>query len=100
MPRLRSLELMSAVIPRHRIVSRVGRIRSLSANLVSVVGLSDIASVGHRVVFDAIGAQGEVLSVSESEVKVLPDGPLTDLRIGQAVQHLGEIGIYPDDSWR
>lgn len=99
MPRLRSLDLMSAVIPRHKIVSRVGRIRSLSANMVSVVGLSDIASVGHRVIFDAIGVQGEILSVNENEISVLPDGPLTDLRIGQAVQHLGEIGIFPDDSW-
>ena len=59
MPRLRSLELMSAVIPRHKIGSRVGRIRSLSANMVSVSGLSDVASVGHRVVFEALGVQGE-----------------------------------------
>ena len=51
MPRLRSLELMTAVIPRHRVVNRIGRIRSLSANLVSITGLSDIASVGHRVAF-------------------------------------------------
>ena len=99
MPRLRSLELLSAVVPRHRIVNRVGRIRSLSASMVSVIGLSDIASVGHRVVFEAIGVHGEVVSVTENMIHVLPDGPLTDLRIGQAVQHLGEIGIYPDDSW-
>lgn len=99
MPRLRSLELLSAVVPRNRIVNRVGRIRSLSANMVSVIGLSDIASVGHRVIFESIGVCGEVVSVTEKTVGVLPDGPLTDLRIGQAVRHLGEIGIYPDDSW-
>ncbi|MCV6591653.1 MAG: FliI/YscN family ATPase [Silicimonas sp.] len=99
MPSLRSLDLMSSVIPRHNIAARVGRIRSLSANMVAVSGLSDVASVGHRVSFESIGVQGEVLSVSEHDVNVLPDGPLAELRIGQPVRHLGEVGIYPDDSW-
>ena len=99
MPRLRTLELISSVIPRFRIVNRVGRIRSLSANLVSVIGISDAASVGHRVAFPMAGVQGEVVSVSERSVNVLVDGSLGDLKIGQAVQHIGEIGLYPDDSW-
>ena len=99
MPKLRTLELMTAVVPRHQIVKRVGRIRSLSANLVSVSGLSDVASVGHRVAFPAAGVHGEVISIGENNLKVLPDGALSDLRIGQAVQHLGEVSLYPDDSW-
>ena len=99
MPRLRTLELMSALVPRHKIVKRVGRIRSLSANIVSVAGLSDVASVGHRVVFPVAGVHGEVISVGADCLNVLPDGALSDLRIGQAVQHLGEVSLYPDDSW-
>ncbi len=99
MPRLRTLELMSAVVPRHRIVNRVGRIRSLSANLVSVSGLSDVASVGHRVVFSRADVHGEVVAVGEDCLSVLPDGAMSELRIGQAVQHLGEVSLYPDDSW-
>ncbi len=99
MPQLKSLELMSAVVPRHNVVNRIGRIQSVSANLVTITGLSDVASVGHRVVFATAGTYGEVVSVGEKTISVLPDGLLTELKIGQAVQHLGEVSLYPDDSW-
>ena len=99
MPQLKSLELMSAVVPRHNVVNRIGRIRSVSANLVTITGLSDVASVGHRVIFASTGTNGEVVSVSENTIHVLPDGLLTELKIGQAVQHLGEVSLFPDDSW-
>ena len=99
MPQLKSLELMSAVVPRHNVVNRIGRIRAVSANLVTISGLSDVASVGHRVVFSSTGSNGEVVSVGEKAIHVLPDGLLPELKIGQAVQHLGEVRLYPDDSW-
>ena len=99
MPHLKSLDLMTAVVPRHRIVNRIGRIRTLSANLVSVTGLSDVASVGHCVAFTSSEVRGEVVSVDQDQINVLPDGSLGDLKIGQPVQHLGEFSLYPDDSW-
>jgi len=100
MPQMRSLDLMSAVVSRHAIVSRVGRIKALSNNLVSIIGLSDVASVGHRVAFETVPpVHGEIVSVSEKFVSVLVDGSLSGLKIGQAVRHLGETGLCPDDSW-
>ncbi len=99
MPRLKNLELLTAAVSREQVVNRVGRVKSLAANLVSVIGLSDIASVGHRVVFPAAGINGEIVSISEDMISVLPDGPLADLRIGQAVRHVGEICLHPHDSW-
>ncbi len=100
MPQMRSLDLMSAVVKRHSVVVRVGRIRSLSNNLVAVAGLSDVASVGHRVTFETEPPiHGEVIGLSERQVNVLVDGSLAGLKIGQAVRHLGETGLCPDDSW-
>ena len=99
MPRLRSLGLMTAVVPRHSVVRRIGRIQRLTSNLVSVVGLSDTASVGHRVRFADQQVTGEVVTISEDCVNVLVDGSMAGLKIGQPVLHVGEFGLCPDNSW-
>lgn len=97
---MRSLDLLAPVVARNPVVRRVGRIRSLSSTTASVSGLSDIASVGDRVRFEAETAgQGEIVGVSESTVQVLIDGATPGLRIGQAVRHIGESSLCPDDSW-
>lgn len=97
---MRSLELMSAVVARNPVIRRVGRIRTLSSNSVVVSGISDVSSVGHRVSFEGETIdQGEVVGVKEDSVKVLVDGPISGLRIGQPVRHIGDFGLAPDDSW-
>lgn len=97
---MQSLDLLSAVAKRHPPVRRVGRVRSLGTRLVTVAGLSDVASVGHRV---AMGARsdlrGEIVHVDGDLVEVLSDGDLKDLRIGQPVRHLGLVELYPSDTW-
>lgn len=101
MESLQNLDLMSAVIKRHPVVRRVGRITNLSSNSVLASGLSDIASIGDRI---SIGSsddktQGEVVGVSSGETLLLIDGPSSGLRIGQAVRLERTNGICPDDSW-
>ncbi len=101
MAQTRSYELMSAVMSRHPVVRRVGRIRGLKSTVALVSGLSDTASVGDRVSFKTKGGDvhGEVVGVSEDELSVLVDGPLSGLRIGEPVRHDASPGICPDQSW-
>lgn len=101
MEQLRSLDLMSAVVARHPVVRRVGRIKSLASNLVRVSGLSDVASIGDRVCFEGRSERdrGEVVGVSADDLNVLVDGSVAGLRIGQAVRHTQDAGISPDQSW-
>ena len=97
---MQSIDLLTSMIKRNSPVRRVGRIRSLSSNAVEVSGISDVSSVGHRVVFAGTGSpSGEVAHISRDAVRVLVDGDLGSLRIGQPVRHLGEVELFPDESW-
>lgn len=97
---MRDLDLLAAVVSRNPVVRRIGRIRSLSSSSVTVSGLSDVASVGHRVGFeDAAAGQGEVVGVDGDSIRVLIDGTMAGLRIGQPVRHLGDLDLCPADSW-
>ena len=97
---MRSLDLLTADIRRSPVRRRVGRVRSLQSNSVTVSGLSDIASVGDTVDFGGDHCVlGEVVGVSEEDVRVLVDGTVSGLRIGQAVMHSGAFRICPDHSW-
>ena len=97
---MQSLDLLSAVFRRHPVKRRVGRIRTVANASVTVAGLSDVASVGHRV---SIGTSerlfGEVVNVTTDEVLVLLDGDVKDLRIGEPVRHLGHVALYPSETW-
>ena len=101
MQSLKSLDLMSAVVARHPVVRRVGRITSLASNAVIVSGLRDVASVGDRVSFEGRQHEdhGEIVGVAEHDVRVLVDGAMAGLRIGQVVRHKGAARLCPDDSW-
>lgn len=97
---MQSLELLTSVVGRFPPVKRVGRVRKISRDSVSVSGLSDVASVGHLVCFGSPGrAFGEVASIGVDEVQILVEGALRDLRVGQPVSHLGEHLLFPDDTW-
>lgn len=87
-----------AAIPR---VSRIGRIARLDRGLVSVQGLSDIASPGDLV---DLGSgrpppRGEVVSVEAAAVSVMTDAGGDGLRLGEPVVHRGRGEIAPDPSW-
>lgn len=101
MSRTQSLDFLSATLRRMSVCTRVGRVRNLGSRIASVSGLSDVASVGHRIRFVA-GDQavaGEVIQVSESEVTVMLEIPADWLRIDHAALHLGPFRLFPDDSW-
>ncbi|MEO0915796.1 MAG: FliI/YscN family ATPase [Pseudomonadota bacterium] len=95
-----SLDLLSAVVRRHAPVHRVGRVTSISSATIVVEGLSDVASVGHRV---GVGAgndlHGEVVQVGSETITVLCDGDLSGVTIGDAIRHVGETQIYPSEAW-
>ncbi|MEL7203008.1 MAG: FliI/YscN family ATPase [Pseudomonadota bacterium] len=97
---MRSLDLLSAIFRRHSAVRRVGRIQSVESTSVHISGLSDVACVGHRV---ALGSsehvQGEVVKVTAATVQVLLDGETKALRIGEPVRHLGQVKLYPSETW-
>ncbi len=101
MTQTKSYDLVSAVTSRFPVVRRVGRVRSLTSTMALVSGLSDTTSVGDRVSFDQKGetVYGEVVGVREKEISVIVDGPMSDLRIGQAVRYETLSGVCPDDSW-
>lgn len=97
---MRSLNLLTAVAQRVPVSRRIGRVHSISSASIVVTGLSDVASVGHRVSFpDSDGVCGEVVGVSQGSVQVMPDAAPDTVKIGQVVKHLGEFRLYPDESW-
>ncbi|MCR8724372.1 FliI/YscN family ATPase [Frigidibacter sp. ROC022] len=85
-------------IPR---ISRIGRIVRLDRGLVSVNGLSDIASPGDLVELGPRGSAllGEVLGVDAAEIAVMTDVGGDGLTLGQPVVHRGGGEVAPDSSW-
>ena len=95
-----SFDLISAVVRRHPVVRSIGRVESISSILVTVTGLSDVASIGDQVTFGGEeDLHGEIASVSAKTVQVIVDGDPRALRIGQFVRHLGAFTLSPDESW-
>ena len=101
MPRTQSLEFLSAPLRRLSPQRRVGRIRRLDNRVAHVSGLSDVVSIGHRIIFasDGRSATGEVVEVSQADVTVMLEGSSDWLGIGQAALHQGPFRLYPDESW-
>ncbi|MGR3514782.1 MAG: FliI/YscN family ATPase [Paracoccaceae bacterium] len=97
---MQSLDLLSAVVRRHPVVRRIGRVHSIASTHISIVGLSDTASVGDRI---ALGSGeellGDVINVTTEEVQVLADGDPNNLRIGEPARYLGHAKIYPSNAW-
>ncbi|MCY4333511.1 MAG: FliI/YscN family ATPase [Litoreibacter sp.] len=78
-----------------------GRVTGTRSGLIEVSGLSSHARVGDLVSLNIKGKNklGEVLSLSEGVVTVLPSEGLKGVAIGDYVLYLGEGGIRPDTSW-
>lgn len=88
---------LRAEVEATRVVRRVGRVIGVGQGIVRVTGLPD-AALGDRVRFGmALG--GEIVSLGETWLGVLPEGPADGLRIGASVLHLGPATVAPDDGW-
>jgi len=97
---MRSIDMLKSASDRHPIAQKIGRVEQLGGNSVTVFGLSDVASIGHRVDFPSVPmVGGEVVGVEKSRVQVLVDGPTAGLRLNQPVVHLGETVVRPDAAW-
>lgn len=97
---MHSLDLLSAVVRRQQVVRRIGRIKSIGSDCIDVTGLSDAVGLGHRVFLGATDdLRGEIVHVSPDVVRVLADGDISRLAIGQPVRHAGRVELFPDESW-
>ncbi|MEM6386062.1 MAG: FliI/YscN family ATPase [Pseudomonadota bacterium] len=97
---MESLDLITGQFYRHPVVRRIGRIQSVSSTVIIVTGLSDIASIGHRVSLGMAGEiNGEVVQVMPDTISVLAESDLTSLRIGEPVRYLGRLEVFPCAEW-
>lgn len=94
---LKTLDLLTATLKRQSIVCRTGRVTGVEKGVVKAKHLSDVAKIGHRVSFGT--STGEVVGISNEEIAVFPEGGTSDILLDQKIQLLGDIGIYPDESW-
>jgi flagellum-specific ATP synthase len=101
MSRTRSLDYLSTPLRRARSSARVGRVRELGARTAIVTGLSDVASLGHRLRFAAGGnvVHGEVVGLTPTDTVVMMEHSADWLRIDHPAVHLGPFRLYPDESW-
>lgn len=82
-------------------IYRVGHVVGIGRGTLSVAGLSDVATLGDRVVILAAPGPvgGEILNLARDCVTVLCDGAIDGLAIGDAVELLGRAELAPDDHW-
>lgn len=81
-------------------VRRVGRVDELRRGAILVVGLSDRARLGDRVIIRSrppVG--GEIVGIGKTHATVVPDGPASEVLLGDTVDLDGAATIAPDDSW-
>lgn len=97
-----NFKTLAAGIRKTRLTRSIGRISSISSGTISVIGISNYASVGDDVLIEAPnGAKlnGEVLNLTKDRVCVLVDGPSEGLVLGSRVTLLGQKSISPANSW-
>ncbi len=88
-----------STIATHR---RAGRVVSIGQGTIEVAGLGPETALGDRVriaLADGSRLEGEVLALSSARISVLPDAAADGVSLGARVDHLGQAGIAPDDSW-
>ena len=83
-------------------VHRAGRVVSLGRGTVEVAGFGSHAALGDRVrIIGQKGPslEGEIVTLTAGRVTVLPDSAADGIGLGSLVEHVGQAGIAPDDSW-
>lgn len=80
----------------------VGRVAAIAGPLISISGLADTAAIGDAVEIlkqDGSSLRGEILSMDETNVEVLPDNNTIGVRPNDRVILHGPIRIAPDATW-
>lgn len=98
-PSLDQVTVELKAIPR---VRPVGRIKAITAGVVTVSGLGAHAALGDRVRFLQGGDEsviGEVVGVEDGDLRVLSGTQIEGLSANDRVVLLGSDRIAPDDSW-
>ncbi len=85
-----------------RPVRHSGRVEAMQATTLTVLGLSQRARLGDRVVvLDQQGNRigGEIIALTSAGAEILPEDTTEGLAIGDRVEHVGRNMIAPDDRW-
>jgi flagellum-specific ATP synthase len=78
----------------------IGRITAIEAARIAVEGLPRSARLGDRVrVVGTDPVEGEIIALRGTEATILPDGPVSQARIRDAVELLGPDRFAPSDDW-
>jgi len=96
------IECLTAEIADLRPIYNVGRVVRVDSGTLTVLGLSDTASLGDQVIIsrrDNKPMGGEVLQLSRYKIVILPDQSAEGVVIGDKVKLLGPAEIAPDQSW-
>lgn len=94
------LEQIAAAVRRDRVSRRVGRITGIEAGLLQVANLADHAATGDQVRIGPDGLlRGEVLTMTDRHVAILPESGAEGLRLGHRVVLDGAAHLAPDDGW-
>lgn len=98
-PELRALQAgIERVCPDHA----VGRVAAITGALVSISGLAETAAIGDAVEIlkkDGSSLRGEILSMDDKNVEVLPDNNTIGVSPNDRVILHGPITIAPDTTW-
>lgn len=81
---------------------RIGRVEQVECGLLRISGLNDVAALGDRLDVRGPGLDpiaGEVISLAENSLKMLPERPLGGIVTGMQVRHLDPLQIAPHESW-
>ncbi len=96
------LECLTAEISALRPIYNVGRVAGVGRGVLTVTGLSHLASLGDQIcICHRTGADiyGEVLELQAETITVLPDQSAEGVVIGDRVLLLGELRIAPSNHW-
>lgn len=83
-------------------VQLIGRVASVNGTSVVVRGLADRARMGDHVAIHRAGqadASGEVITIRDDLVWVLPDSGVDGIGLGDRASILGAPGLAPGDHW-
>ncbi len=86
-------------LPLHKVF---GRVSALNGGLVEVEGLSRIAGLHDRVSIALRGADmvtAEVIQLGANSVSVLPESAVDGIKLGDAVEYLGDGNLRPCTEW-
>ncbi|WP_425040035.1 FliI/YscN family ATPase [Primorskyibacter sp. S187A] len=97
------LDSMLAELKMMRSTRPQGRVCGVQPDGIMVSGLGRFARIGDRVEINIAGGaclSGEIVSLRESHLVVLPDGPSDGVSLGDAALLSPDLKIFPCDAWK